>query len=224
MGKKVALDDGHGMQTLGKRTPKFADGTFMHENEFNREVVKLTKTHLIRCGIDVVLVAPTDDDVALEVRAKIANDAKADLYVSVHANAMTGIWGSSSGIETFCYTNSSQGKIAADIIHKYLLKGTKLKDRGVKKGSFYVLKYTNMPAVLVECGFMDNHIEAVLLKTNEYREECAEELAKGICEYFKIIYIVDKNIAENWKAKYIEMQATLDSVRVLLQTALNKMK
>lgn len=196
----VALCDGHGMlkgfETKGKRTPEFPaesglkseTGNFMFENEFNRAVVKYLDIELKRCGFKTLLVAPTDADTPLPDRVKLANDAKVDFYLSVHANALLGEWGTHGGIETFAY-NSTKSQAAAKIIHKQLLQGTPLRDRGVKDGShLYVLKNTTMPAVLVECAFMDNLGEAKLLLLDSYRRECATELAKGVCEYFGVAY------------------------------------
>ncbi len=185
----IAIDDGHGMETSGKRTPIFPDGTFMHENEFNNAVAQLIKINLERCGFKIIMVAPKDNDTPLSERTNAANNAKADFYISVHANAATGSWSDASGIETYHYPTSADGQTAAKIIHKHLIQGTPLKDRGVKSAKFYVLKYTHMPSVLVECGFMDNLKEATLLLTGTYRRECADEISKAICEYFKVTWI-----------------------------------
>ncbi len=211
MTKLIAIDDGHGMETAGKRTPKFSDGSIMHENEFNSRVAQLLAVHLIRCGYDVIMVAPSDKDIPLKVRTDTANKAKADLYISIHTNAMTGYWGAARGIETFHYTKASENsKRAARIIHKHLLTGARLADRGVKAADFHVLRETIMPAVLVECGFMDNIEEAQLLITEEYRVECALELAKGICEYLGDPFLVEKSasrfndIDKHWAKEYIE--------------------
>lgn len=193
--KLIAICDGHGMETPGKRTPLFPDGSFMHENDFNRAVAGILDKHLQRCGFRTLMVAPGDTDTPLKVRTDLANNAHADFYISIHANAMGISWGSASGIETFHYINVSQeSKRAAEIIHKHLLEGTKLLDRGVKTADFHVLRETNMPAVLVECGFMDNLVEAKLLLTQAYREECAIEIAQGICEYFGVSYIAEGEI------------------------------
>jgi len=185
----IALDDGHGMETPGKRTPVFPDGTVMKENEFNRAVVKHLDEDLRRIGFNTLLTAPTDEDTPLEDRVKKANDAKADIYVSVHVNAFKGIWDASlGGQETYHYHTSVKGKQLAAAIHKNLIQGTPLIDRGIKPGNFYVLRETDMPAVLPECGFMDASNDAKHLRTEEYRKECAIEISRGICEYFGITY------------------------------------
>lgn len=193
MSKLIAIDDGHGMDTFGKRTPKFENGTFMKENEFNRAVANYLKIDLERCGFKTLTVAPTDKDISLKQRVDLANNKKADFYISIHANALTGEWGSQNGIETYYYTGSIEGKKTAKIIHTFLMQGSTMTDRGVKTANFYVLKNTNMPAVLVECGFMDNLREAKLLMSEEYRRECAEEIAKGICKYFNVKYKNSEN-------------------------------
>lgn len=96
-------------------------------------------------------------------------------------------WG---GIETYAYTyTDSVTEEIANIMHKNLIKGTPLKDRGIKRANFYVLRETNMPAVLVECGFMDNRKEAELLMSDDYRKECAKELAQAVCEIYGVDYI-----------------------------------
>ena len=189
----IAIDDGHGMETSGKRTPLFpGTNIFMRENEFNSAVAQLLGIELKRCGFETVFVALGDKDIPLAERVRIANSADADLYISIHANALTGEWGPHGGIETYHYPNSQKGKQAAEIIHRHLLHGTPLVDRGVKTANFYVLKHTKMPAVLVECGFMDNIFEAQLLLSGAYRKECAVEIAQGICEYSGVEYVYEK--------------------------------
>lgn len=197
MTKLIALDDGHGMATAGKRTPIFKDGTkssetgknFMHENEFNRAVGKYLEAHLKRCGFKVLQVAPTNADDSLSSRVARANNAKADLYVSIHANASQGVWGTWGGTETYTY-GSGQSLIIGRIIHKHLMKGTPLRDRGVKNGNYlYVIKNTRMPSVLLECAFMDNLEEAKLLLSDDFRRECAREVAMGICEAYNVKFV-----------------------------------
>lgn len=185
----IALDDGHGKSTPGKRTPLFPDGTFMYENQFNSAVVDLLNNHLKRNGFKTLLIAPGDTDVSLAKRVALANSEKANLFISIHANASKGFWGNWGGIETYYYAGKSKDKKLAEIIHKNLLQGTKLRDRGVLTSPFYVIKFTKMPSVLVECAFMDNLFEANLLKSGAYRNECAVEIAKGICEFYGVSYI-----------------------------------
>lgn len=188
----VAIDDGHGMDTAGKRTPLFSDGTFMKENEFNRAVAEKLAVHLKRCGMKVIFTAPEIEDVPLSTRSYRANTAQANILVSIHANALTGEWGAQKGIETYVYKKGGQAEILAKCVHKRLMEGTPFYDRGIKEANFHMLRETYMPAILVECGFMDNIKEALLLMSGAYRDECAEEIAKGICDYSGIKYIPEE--------------------------------
>jgi N-acetylmuramoyl-L-alanine amidase len=184
----VALCDGHGMETPGKRTPAIPQlgGRVIKENEFNRAVVKLLDVELKRCGFRTLLVAPTDYDTPLATRTNLANSKGADLYVSCHYNA-----GGGEGIETFAYPGSTKGRRAAEIIHKYVKLAVPRKDRGVKTANFHVLRETHMPAVLIEYGFMDDPglEEAAQMIDPKVQKAFAVATAKGICEYFGVKYV-----------------------------------
>ena len=198
--KKVMIDDGHGTNTPGKRTP---DG--YQENKFNKAVVNFLDTHLKRCGFETSLAAPGDTDASLKARTDKANKWGADAFVSVHYNALKDYWrDGEGGIETFHYPRSKTGKDLATCIHKQLVKGTKLKDRGVKSGNLHVLRETKMPAALPECGFMDIKKEAELMKSTAYQKECAEEIAKGICDFFNMNYVPEKKETPKPAAKPVE--------------------
>ena len=197
MSKLIALDNGHGMRTPGKRTPKWTDGTkslytkrdYMHEWEFNRGVVKRLKVELERNGFRVIEVSPTEIDTSLMRRCRIANEAKADIFVSVHANALGNEWNERvCGIETLT-SGKGEGLRLGKILQKHMVWASGLKDRGMKDGSWLgVVKNTKMPAALVECGFMDNPAEAKMLNMAEYRQQMAVALCKGICEYYNVVY------------------------------------
>ncbi len=190
---KIAIDDGHGNNTAGKRTPAFPDGSVMKENEFNAGVAELLKEELERCGFQVLMVAPEAEDIPLQTRVKRANDGVADAYISIHANAYGSDWNEANGIETWVYENVAEGSETwnfAESIHKKLIEAAGLKDRGMKRSSdLYVLKNTKMQAVLVECGFMTNKEEAELLKATAYRRTCAVAIAKGVCAFYGKGYI-----------------------------------
>jgi N-acetylmuramoyl-L-alanine amidase len=193
----VVTDDGHGMATSGKRTPLFEDGAFMHENEFNRAVVDKLNIHLTRNNFKVLHVSAGDTDVPLKTRTDLANNIipngygrPADAGVSVHANASTGVWNRKvKGIEIFYRDGSKEGKRLAQNIQEFLVKGTPLINRGLKTANLHMTRESKMPFVLIEGAFMDNPDEAKLLLSDAYRSECAEEIARGICQYFGRTYI-----------------------------------
>lgn len=189
----IVLDDGHGMGTAGKRTPYIAElGRQIKENEFNREVVKYLNAELKRCGFKTLLTAPTDADTPLATRVAIANNAKADLLISIHFNALDGIFhgdskdpqGFSAHVQSTLYDSAKFARIAL----KHLAGGTKQQNRGVVQQNLYMTRETKMPAVLFELGFMDHKREAMLMINVAFQKECAVELAKAVCEFYRVAY------------------------------------
>ena len=216
---KIVLDSGHGPFSKGKRTPHFEDGTFMHEHEFNNAVVNKLKAKLSHIDEFIVTIVSDDlTDVPLSQRVYREQQIKADLFLSVHANALTGYWGDAKGIESFYNKGSNKGLHYATVIQNELIRDTGLYDRGAKSApgpqypnSLYVLKNTYGPAVLVECGFMDNKDEAILLMSDSYREIVAESLFNSICDIFSI-----KAVSIDYKALYEECKAKLDKIKEIV--------
>ncbi len=221
MAKKylIALDDGHGMGTPGKRTPPLTKdlyikgklvrkkGEVIKENEFNKAVVNYLGQALKRCGFDVLYVASGDSDVPLKTRVNRANQAKADAYISKHYNAIGEKWQSrAKGLVTIIhYNSSSTSKKLAQNVHEELWKlhtDHKCINYGVKKDidisgfSLYVLRNTNMPAILTESGFMDNMVEAKDMLDPDFQRSDAEGTCKGICKTFGVKYVEPKKEEE----------------------------
>jgi N-acetylmuramoyl-L-alanine amidase len=192
---KIAyLDAGHAHCTAGKRSP---DSTLM-EWEFNKDVVELIKTGLTRCGITSLEVNPTPEkgtEVSLGERCSRANKHWADnkkpeaVYVSVHANALSSVWSSAKGTETYVYNLSSvESTKCAKTVHLEILRALGTVNRGVKEANFAVLRNTNMPAILLEYGFYSNKEECEMLKSKAKRKVMAEATVKGLCLYFGVEY------------------------------------
>lgn len=199
---KVCLDYGHSAQTKGKRSP---DSSLM-EYEFNRDVGRRLKAILERHNIEVIETVTDDTDVSLTERCNIANKNNADYFVSIHANAdgMGYNWTSAKGWKIYIVGKGGKAeKLAKSIQESSRELG--LIDRGVKVANFQVLRDTNMPAVLIEHGFYTNKEECELLKTESFRQKCAEVDARGILSYLGINYIpteektVEKPITDAWK-------------------------
>jgi len=192
--KLIALDDGHGMETAGKRTPYIESlGREIRENEFNREVVRYLDEELQRCGFRTLLVAPTDEDTPLKTRTDRANAANADLYISIHFNAYDSDFSAPTpnGFSAHVYPgykNKEAGRFAS-IALKHLANGTKQNNRGIFEDNFHVLRETKMTAVLFELGFMDYLPEALLMLNVEFQRECAREIAQAVCEFYGVTYI-----------------------------------
>ncbi|WP_050179924.1 N-acetylmuramoyl-L-alanine amidase family protein [Domibacillus robiginosus] len=171
---KIAIDAGHGPETPGKRSPNG-----MKEFEFNSETALFLREELP--AADVFFVHHHAYDRPLAERVRHANRAKADLYVSIHANAFGTGWTSPHGIETYIHTSRPARAMAvANAVQQKLTAATSLYDRGVKTADFYVLRQTAMSAVLIEAGFMTNKVEASLLQTRAYRKTCAQAIAAAL--------------------------------------------
>lgn len=191
MPKLICIDPGHGPETPGKRTPPMPDGKQIQEYQFNVPMGRFLESVLKRCGFKALLTANGTSDVPLSQRVKIANDAKADAFISTHFNAFRGIWDESEGgVETHFYPGSVNGGKLADAVQGEIAQDSPNQiNRGVKQSDFHVLRETVMPAILVENGFMDVRKEAELMLNPEFQKRRAEQIAKGVCKYFNVPYI-----------------------------------
>lgn len=187
----IATDRGHGKETAGKRTPSY-NGQVTLEWYLNDQVENRLIENLKRCGFKVLEIANTEKDMSLSERVEKANDAKADFYLSIHHNALDGSFQGKEarGIETFAHFGYPKTVAMAKILHKHLMGGSPLPDRGVKNGDWlYVLKNTDMNAALVELGFMDSLHDIKYILSPAYWQECADELAKAFCEIYGMKWI-----------------------------------
>jgi len=194
----IALDDGHGIDTSGKRTPVVTEiGRAIKENEFNSKVVKYMDEHLKYIGFKTLLVAPTDADTSLNARTNLANSKGADAYISIHFDAMGSVWGNAEGHSIFVLPGATTSKKLAECVAGFLQQGTSQKWRGIKEQNFHVLRETKMPAILSENGFMDSPREARLMLDINFQKEVAREHAQGICKYFGVTYKEKKEGGNN---------------------------
>jgi len=188
------LDNGHGKKTAGKRSPKLPNGDQLLEYEFNRDIVKRIMESLDKKGVKYYNVVPeVDTDNFLDGRVNRANSKKSalpKLFVSVHSNAApapVGKWSSPSisGIETWFFHNSSRGRKVAAVFQKHLIAKTGWKNRHIKSRAskqFFVLRKTNMTAVLTENGFYNNKEECKLLLKDSVRQKIADAHVNAIME------------------------------------------
>jgi N-acetylmuramoyl-L-alanine amidase len=190
----IALDDGHGIGTAGKRTPYIPSiGRQIRENEFNEKVTFFLKAELERCGFRTVLTAPTDGDTPLKDRTDLANSMGADALVSNHFNAFDGKFDGAGkdpeGHSLHIYFNDVNDRRLAESIAKYLKQGTKQVYRGIIEQNLHMTREFNKAAVLVENGFMDNEKEALLMINEDFQREAAKEQARGVCDFFSVSYV-----------------------------------
>lgn len=179
---KIVIDAGHGINTSGKRSP---DG--MREFSFNSVVANYMKAELLMYqNVEVLFTHDPSGavDVPLKTRTDKANTWKADVFVSIHANASTGKMGTWGGIDTFVYAKGGEAHKLATLVQSNLIKATKLRDRGVKTANFAVVRDTKMPAILIEHGFMDSITDLPYLKSDAYRKLCGVTNATSVAQYY----------------------------------------
>ncbi len=178
--KTIVVDPGHGGSDPG------ATGvTGLREKVINLAVAKNLVTLLEEAGANVIMTRSGDQSVSNQMRVELANESKADIYISIHANASPDP--ESNGTEThYCSENgnSSAGRFLAGQLQLELVSALGFRDRGVKTNSFYVLTKTEMPAALVELGFLSNPEEEELLKKEQTQSKAAIALYQGLEAYF----------------------------------------
>lgn len=160
---KIAIDCGH---TLSGPDAGATGNGFKEEiktREIGSELINLFKNNnieVINCTVDY---SASVNDSLLE-RIREANNNNVDLYISIHLNAFNG---QANGVEThiFEYALSKSYEYAKQVQSNLVKLG--YVDRGIKRGNLYVLKYTNSPSILVECGFIDNKIDMNLYDANK---------------------------------------------------------
>lgn len=185
----VMLDDGHGMETLGKRSP---DGS-LRENECTSDIVNMIKAKLDDMGIPCILIAPEDDDVSLVTRVRRANDTyykhKDAILISVHLDAYTDNWNNAKGWSVFVYNRASDdSKLLANMMYDAAqAEGFTMRPHNniqkYREAGYYILKYSACPAILTENLFMTNKSECEFLKTKEGRQKIADLHVRGILKY-----------------------------------------
>ncbi len=173
----VIVDPGHG----GKDPGAIGLGG-LQEKHVILPISKQITAILARQGVQVVMTRDSDYFVDLAPRVAIAERANGDLFVSIHANAMPANRTDISGLETYYF---SSGERLARTIHNSVLQGVNIRDRGVRKARFYVLRKSSMPSVLVEVGFVTGREDSARLGTAAYQNQMAEAIARGILQYIK---------------------------------------
>lgn len=186
----VVIDPGHGGTDRGAREK----WPYCEEKRVSLLTSRLIKKHLDHLGYKVIMTRDSDIFIPLSKRVEIAKAAACSIFVSIHFNSSRNA--SAKGIEIFFCDQKSDpqrsklSKKLADFILPKLIRRTEANSRGVKKGNFYVIRETSMPAILIEGGFISNPEERAQLKLSEYQEKIARGVAEGIDHYFKKVQIL----------------------------------
>jgi N-acetylmuramoyl-L-alanine amidase len=202
----VCLDPGHGGKDTGNHT-----GGFFGRNEKTcvLALAQEVSAQLKAAGFNVILTRTKDTFLDLDGRPDIANRRGADLFVSLHYNAVASSKASVSGIETYCITpvgasssnaggrGASYGSTPANRVEgqslqlayqvqRALTRGLGAPDRGVRRARFAVLRDAQMPAILVEAGYMTHPVEGKKIFDAAYRKQTAAAIVRGIVNYQKL--------------------------------------
>jgi len=187
----IALDAGHYLGTPGKRCMKRIDPGETREWSLNSRIADKVETRLNAYDCRVMRVDDVTGlrDVYLSQRVVLANEAGADVYVSIHHNA--GIkGGSGGGIVVFVATGcSSQSKVLQEAVYRHTVDATGLRGNRANptpERGYYVLKHTKMPAILGEFGFMDSTTDTPIILTDEYADQVADGLVAALVEVYDL--------------------------------------
>lgn len=193
---RILLDAGHGIDTLGKRSP---DGAFL-EYKWNREVAELAYALLEEHGFDVDFVVTETNDIPLKTRVRRVNEicslhgSHNVLLLSIHSNAagMGASWMNAKGWSAY----TTKGKTRSDIAAKCLYDSfeEEFKERVIRRDwsdgdpdweeDFYIIKKTSCPAVLLENFFYDNKEECSFLLMEQTKRRVAKAILKGVQYYY----------------------------------------
>lgn len=174
---KIVLDPGHGGKDSGAIG---VSGTY--EKNLNLAVtMKLVDLLKDDPFIEVILTRNSDVYLSLDDRVAYANYINPDIFISIHHNSIP-YKSYINGSETY-YTRSESSKLAKTI-HKYLVSSTGFVDRGVDTAGFRVIKYTDMPAALIEVGYLSNWTEEQKMLNPYLQDSVAKGLESAIKEYF----------------------------------------
>jgi N-acetylmuramoyl-L-alanine amidase len=181
----VVLDAGHGGFNVGARGHK----PYCEEKKLALATAQMVKQYLEDLGYRVVMTRSCDFFVPLERRVFIANHSRAEIFVSIHFNSCPSK--EVHGIEVYytdCAENkrrsSESKKLASAILNKTVNRSGAL-SRGVRSAHFVVIRETNIPAILVEGGYITNLTERKLLRSREHLEKIAHGIAEGVQHYFR---------------------------------------
>ncbi len=182
----IVIDAGHG----GKDSGKIGVNKVL-EKDINLIIAKKVEQLLLNQNIKVIMTREEDSDLGdskiedLRKRVDIINDAKPDLALSIHQNSYPSE--DIHGAQVFYYSQSEKGKNLAQILQNKLRKVDPENKREEKENdSYFILKKTEVPVVIVECGFLSNPKETKRLISDEYQDLLAEAIFEGIMEFLAL--------------------------------------
>lgn len=184
-GSVIVVDAGHGGSDPGKIGINDAQ-----EKDINLEIAEKLQKMLQEQGIKVIMTREDGKGLAdskvedLKARVEVINKNNPALAVCIHQNSYSDE--RIHGAQVFYYTHSAEGEKAALIMQEALLEIDPDNSRQAKANtSYYMLKTTKPPVLIVECGFLSNREEAEKLVTDEYQEQVAKAVTTGVLNYLE---------------------------------------
>ena len=189
-GRIIAIDAGHGGPDVGAIGP-----TGVTEKSVTLRVALELKNILVAEGANVVMTRTRDVAVShkggkataieeLQARCDVANKKKADIFLSLHMDAFTK--DTASGTTAYYYAEGAkESKKLADRVRTALLDQINTVDRGTQSCDFYVVRHTDMPAILLEMAFISHPKEEKFFDSDEGIKKAAQGIADGIADYFE---------------------------------------
>ena len=186
--KKIAIDPGHGGSDPGAVGP---GGDY--EKNVTLPIALQLKTMLEKAGATVYMSRVDDRDVCapnaedadeLQARVDVGNKNKADIFVCIHADSFREA--SVGGTSTFYYPKTNFDGLLASSVQTDVVRNINLDNRGVNRANFYVLKHTNMPAILTVVAFISNPDEEKKLVDADFESKAAQGIFEGIQNFFRV--------------------------------------
>ncbi|MFM7087424.1 MAG: N-acetylmuramoyl-L-alanine amidase [Cyanobium sp.] len=175
---RVVIDPGHGGPDPG------AVGIGgLRETDVVLDVSLQVAQLLEARGVSVQLTRTSEVDLDLPPRVALANNLGADVFVSLHANALSMSRPDVNGVETFYFQGGGSRQLASLLQNRLMAVSSGSPDRGARPGRFYVIRRTTMPSALVEMGFVTGQIDAPRLADPDFRRRLAEAVSGGILDY-----------------------------------------
>lgn len=184
-GKVIVVDAGHGGNDNGARDP----AKTTKEKDLNLAIATQLSRQLAQQGATVIMTRKTDVFIPLKERAEIANRNQADLFISIHINSNKTA-NSTSGTIMFFHGQDPISNLLADCLRAETGKLGKLKSIGswsdtrIYDTGFAVLRYSRMPGVLVETGFINHAKDLAVMRSESFQESFAAALVKGVKVFF----------------------------------------
>lgn len=173
----IVIDAGHGGYDPGAISPNQT----IHEKDITLNTALLLQNRLQDAGSNVILTRSNDDFVSLNGRVETAHTHQADLFISLHYDAVE-LANSMSGTTTYYHFDSNLE--LANTINRYLTQNGPLENNGVRLGDYFVLRSNRQPSILLELGYMNSDIDVQHIDTPSYQATVVEAIYQALREYY----------------------------------------